>query len=90
MVPGVLLDLLLPLGPVDPVLGNKFEMQQIWKVFFLHVILDLLYKIVQVLPVYQDFPLTLAPQENLYFPVGQKMKNISWANGLLLHFEIKN
>lgn len=33
-----------------------------------------------VLPVYQDFPLTLAPQEDLYYPVGQKMKNISQAN----------
>lgn len=42
-----------------------------------------------VLPVYQDFPLTLAPQEDLYYPVGQKIKKISQANDLLFHFKIK-
>ena len=43
-----------------------------------------------ILPVYQNFPLNLARQEDLYYPVGQKMKNISQANSLLFHFKIQN
>lgn len=42
-----------------------------------------------ILPVYQNSPLNLAPQGDLYYPVGQNMKNISQADGLLLHFKTK-
>lgn len=43
-----------------------------------------------ILPVYQNFPSNLAPQGDLYYPFGQKMKNISQVNSILFHFKIKN
>lgn len=43
-----------------------------------------------ILPVYQNFPLNLVLQGDLYYPVGQTMKNISQANGLLFHYKMRN